>query len=148
MFGRNEINNPDAIVGRVHHHWEHLEEYHPDGGMWGIPQLAKRAGLIEAAAGLMANPEAFRDAMRRALREWPRSVASALTAPGLNRRAWIGHAGCYLAVGSPEETTRIGWHTLDIHEQRAANEAADEVIGEWSTRHHQSMRLPLEGWDA
>ena len=87
--------------------------------------------LIDAAAVLMANPDAFCAAMRRALSEWPRSVSVALTTPGLNKRAWLGHAGCYLATGSPEETTRLGWHQLDDPEQYVANAAADRVISEW-----------------
>jgi hypothetical protein len=73
----------------------------------------------------------FKRAMRRALNEWPKSCAVAMTTPGLNKRAWIGHAGCYLATGSPEETTRLGWHDLDDDQQRKANAAADAVIAEW-----------------
>jgi len=67
----------------------------------------------------------------------------------LNQRAWIGHAGCFLATGSPEETTRLGWHELDDGEQYGANAAADAVIAEWvaATAHshgstHYSGRPP------
>ncbi len=129
MFYRNEIT--DAAPTRVHYPWHALEEYHPDGGMWATPASLNRPRYIRDTAALLANPAAFRDAMRRALKEWPNSTAHALTTPGLNRRAWLGHAGCYLATGSPEETTRLGWHDLDDAEQRWANAAADDVIAEW-----------------
>jgi hypothetical protein len=93
----------------------------------------------------MARPKVFADAMRRVLKEWPKSVAVALQTPGLNRRAWIGHAGCFLATGSPEETTRLGWHELNDEQQIAANKAADLVIDEWE---EQAFQQQLVLWRA
>jgi hypothetical protein len=130
MFSRNEINT-QAPPPRRHYPWHEMEEYQPDGGMWSIPSLHDRQRFIHAAEALMVNPEAFRDSMRLALDQWPRSASVALTTPGMNHRAWLGHAGCYLATGSPEETTRLGWHLLDEGEQMMANETADTVIHEW-----------------
>ena len=150
MFSRNEITGSDATPSRQCYPWHEMEEYQPDGGMWSIPSPSDARRHAEAAAALMAVPPAFADAMRRALAEWPRSVAVALTTPGMNHRAWLGHAGCYLAVGSPEETTRIGWHQLDNAEQYGANAAADQVIHEW--RKVQAVRVGnygMEGlWNA
>lgn len=137
MFYRNEINT--LAPTRGHYPWHELEEYQPDGGMWQIPPPTERDRHITATSALMANPTAFHEAMLVALTEWPNSVAQALTTPGLNRRAWIGHAGCYLATGSPEETTRLGWHELDAAEQYAANEAADRVILEWHRRANETQ---------
>ena len=130
MFYRNEITDA-APPTRQHYAWHELEEYQPDGGMWAIPSPLNRQRFIQETSALMSNPAAFADSMRLALKRWPRSVAVALTTPGLNQRAWLGHAGCYLATGSPEETTRLGWHELDDAEQWAANDAADAVIAEW-----------------
>lgn len=148
MFSRNEIGNPTALPSRRFYPWHELEEYRPDGGMWRVPSPEERSQFIDSTADLMADPEAFADAMRRAVREWPRSVEVALTTPGLNHRAWIGHAGCFLATGSPEETTRLGWHCLDDGEQWAANAAADRVIREWrDARDPRCEQLPLGEWD-
>lgn len=150
MFSRNEINNPHATPSRRFHPWTAMEEYLPDGGMWAIINDSDtRARLAGAAADVMADPERFAESMRRALREWPRSVEVALTTPGMNHRAWLGHAGCFLAVGSPEDVTRIGWHQLDDGEQYAANAAADTVIREWRLQQDCVMEpLPLGDWDA
>lgn len=132
MFYRNEIREGAALTSsRIHYPWHELEEYQPDGGMWSIPTASDRDFFIRETSDLMSNPTAFAVAMRRVITEWPRSIGHALTTPGLNHRAWIGHAGCYLATGSPEETTRLGWHELDDAEQWAANAAADLVIAEW-----------------
>lgn len=149
MFYRNEIVD-DGVhrpAPRKHYYpWHQLEEYHPDGGMWAMPGTTERRQHIEAAEQLMAQPEQFREAMLLALEEWPRSCSVALGNPSLNHRAWIGHAGCYIATGSPEETTRLGWHNLDAAEQWAANAAADEVIDTWHSRRKRAQQLSL--WDA
>lgn len=129
MFNRNEIS--DAQPTRQVYPWHQMEEYLPNGGMWAIPAASDRARFIRESAALMMNRKHFENAMRLALDEWPRSVSVALTTPGMNRRAWIGQAGCFLVTGSPEETTRLGWHTLTDREQRHANSAADLVISEW-----------------
>lgn len=135
MFNRNEIGDPHAKPARVAHHWSKMEEYHPDGGMWQIPSGLDRQRFIDASADLMRDIDSFYRAMSRAVRDWPLSCETAMTTPGLNRRAWIGHAGCFLATGSPEETTRLGWHALSPDQQLAANHAADRAINYWGHRH-------------
>lgn len=147
MFTRNEINSA-SVPGRTFHPWHELEEYLPDGGMWQIPSPASADSHVLAAADLMAIPPKFAAAMRRVLAEWPKSTATALSTPGLNKRAWLGHAGCYLEVGSPEETTRLAWHRLDDGEQFGANDAADTVIAEWRSKQVNSEPIMLGLWDA
>lgn len=146
MFYRNEISDCTAEPTRIHYPWHQMEEYRPDGGMWAIPATNDRERFVTAAENLMVKPPDFEAAMRRALVEWPRSCAVALTTPGLNQRAWLGHAGCYLATGSPEETTRLGWHRLDDDEQRQANAAADAVIDDWRRANLQPVASD-DGWE-
>ena len=129
MFNRNEIT--DTTPARVHYPWHELEEYLPDGGMWGILPPPEHQEHIDAAEKLMVNTNLFRDAMLRAVDEWPKSCSVALTTPGLNKRAWIGHAGTYLATGATEDLTRLAWHRLDPVEQWSANDAADQAIAAW-----------------
>lgn len=131
MFNRNEIVSFTAPE-RKHYPWHELEEYHPNGGMWAIVSNAlTRRKYILATQELMCDTQAFKEAMRTAVVKWPKSTSVAMTTPGLNKKAWLGHAGCFLATGSPEETTRLGWHELDEAEQFAANEAAEQIIYEW-----------------
>lgn len=142
MFGRNEITDPNAKPPRIAHHWSRMEEYRPNGGMWQIPKTLDRGRHIRESSDLMAEPERFADAMRLALKRWPLSCEVAFTAPGLNLRAWLGHAGCFIATGSPEETTRLGWHELDDGEQYGANAAADAVIREWRAANSERDAQP------
>lgn len=100
-------------------------------GVWRIASKEEREKHLPLAADLMRNPQAFLEAMRKVLAEWPLTSNFHLSNPSLNRQAWIGHAGCCFAVNSPEEVTRLSWHTLNSVEQDAANCAADIAIAEW-----------------
>lgn len=124
---------------QVFYHYADLEEH--KAGMWRIVGVEARAGFIEAAATLMRDPERFRVAMIRAADEWPRSTEAAMTTPSLNQRAWFGHAGCCIETGSPEDLTRLAWHTLSESEQDAANAAADEAIEHWLETSLVAFRL-------
>lgn len=115
---------------RTYFHYEKLEEY--QNGMWRIVRGEKRKANSEAAANLMRDPARFTAAMLRALEEWPNSCAHNLSADAVNKIAWLGHAGCCLGVGSPEENTRIGWHLLSPLHQARANAAAQAVLDAWT----------------
>ena len=118
---------------RIFHHYEKCEEY--TAGMWRNVTGEERHGFIRASADLMRDPAGFEAAMLRAVKEWRFSCEHNLTARGVNKRAWLGHAGCCLGVNSPEELTRLGWHTLNQAEQDAANAAADRAIAAWESLH-------------
>jgi hypothetical protein len=99
--------------------------------MWRRIANEEREGFVRAAAILMRSPVSFKAAMMRALREWPVSCEVNMTNTSVNHQAWFGHAGCFIATGSPEDCTRHGWRTLTKTEQAVANRMADEVIEQW-----------------
>lgn len=117
------------MIDRVYFHYQDLEEWRD--GMWRIVGGKKRQSNGEAAAKLMQDSPAFEAAMMRALEEWPNSCRHNLSAEDTNRLAWLGHAGCLLAAGSPEENTRYGWHMLTTKEQDEANATAQKVLDAW-----------------
>jgi hypothetical protein len=127
-------------MSRVYHHYSNLEEYH--AGMWRIVRGQKRKDYIAAAADLMRQPCEFKAAMIRATEQWPNSCEANLTAETVNRIAWLGHAGCCLETGSPEEATRVAWHTLDAYEQKAANKVAGEALELWLRSRRKQMQQP------
>lgn len=114
-------------------HYTEMEEY--AAGMWRIIAGEEREFTIRKVADFMRDTAAFRDAMFRAVREWPNSCEVNLSAQPINKQAWIGHAACCIAVNSPEDVTRLGWHTLSQDEQDRANAAADEAIEYWRQEH-------------
>ena len=129
---------------RVYFHYEELEEY--QAGLWRIVSGEKRKQHIEAAADLMKSSDEFKEAMLQAITLWPKSCAHNFTATGVNKIAWLGHAGCCISVGSPEDCTRAAWHTLSKDEQDDANRVAAEALATWGEPAIPS--LPLWGCNA
>ncbi len=129
-------------------HYPHTEQEDVQAGMWERPSAKERAYESAAAAALMRRPAQFEAAMLGAVRQWPRACEHNLTAIS-NRRAWIGHAGCFLVASSRESSTRDGWHLLSREEQREANAAADRAIATWSLGRPGAVKcgqqLPLWG---
>lgn len=126
---------------QVYHPYWKLEEH--KFGMWRQVHGIDRHSFVALAADLMRDRQKFLAAMLRAVEEWPHSCEMAMTTPSLNRRAWMGHAGCCISIGSPEELTRLGWHTLTRTEQTIANAAADDAISEWERRYNHADNLSL-----
>jgi len=126
---------------RVYYHFNDLEEYHD--GLWKIVRGPEREINVRNASELMKDTGSFREAMFSALTKWPKSCEYNLTADGVNKLAWLGHAGCCIAVGSPEENTRCAWHTLNLSEQNDADRAAESVLWEWERCRLESDVLPL-----
>lgn len=118
---------------RIFHRYEKCEEY--AAGMWRKAPPQERPAYVKASAELMLNPQLFRAAMIKAAMEWKFSCEANLTAPTVNKRAWMGHAGCCVAHGAPEDLTREAWGTLDEEAQDLANAMADEAIAYWAERH-------------
>lgn len=125
-MGRKPLKNR---IQRVYHPYTKCEEF--ASGMWRKVSGQEYEDFASKAHELMANPPRFKAAMSKAVRLWPFSAEHNLTAIECNRRAWLGHAGCFMGVGSPEEPTRIGWHRLTEAQQLEADRVAQEVIDDW-----------------
>ncbi len=106
--------------------WEEWKD-----GMWRFVRGEYRKELKDRARNLMLNTTGFYDAMKKALSMWPISAEMNLSAKCMNRRAWLGHAGCCVATSSPEDITREAWHTLSKEKQDAADAVAEKAIAEW-----------------
>lgn len=117
---------------RIYHPFHKLEDI--QAGMWRNVSSEDRETLKAAAASLMRDVEGFRNAMLKAVNNWPIACEFYLTNPSVNHQAWVGHAGCCIAVNSPEDVTRQAWHTLTQVEQDAANAAADAALENWIKR--------------
>ena len=130
---------------QVYRHYTECEEFFPDNGMWRIVtgQRARESYSV-ASAELLRDPEAFRCACFHVIEEWPNSCEVNMTSAGSNRRAWFGWAACFLFCGSPEDCTRLGWHTLTDDEQHRANAIADEAIENWQRAYRPLVLISQE----
>jgi hypothetical protein len=122
-------------IVRKFHHYTLCEEF--DAGMWRIVPSEEKPGFIRTVAEFMKDAEAFHAGMMRAVREWPYSCEAAFTASSVNQRAWVGHAACCIVHHSPEDLTRLAWHTLTKEQQDAGNAAADRAIAAWRASYTQ-----------
>lgn len=120
-------------IKRIYHRFEKCEEY--KSNMWKACRPEEREKFISEAATLMKNYDDFLAAMMQAVNDWPISCEANLTASTMNHQAWIGHAGCAIAVESPEDMTRLAWRTLTKDEQDRANTAADVAIAAWREKY-------------
>lgn len=136
--GGPSLNPQIKRIFHPYHLWEETA-----AGMWRIVTGDARKPYLAAAAALMRNPEAFKAAMMRAVNEWRFSCEANLSARSVNRQAWLGHAGCCIATGSPEDITRQAWWTLNQSEQDEANRVADECILAWEKLHLSRLAKSL-----
>lgn len=116
---------------------ESWEELH--WNMWG--EVPNRKRYLEKAVIFTGNYRLYGRYMKRVVQEWPNSCLNALTDQALNRRAWIGHAACALALRCPEDITRQAWGLLTYEQRLLANREADRAIQSWEMCYLQGQRI-------
>ena len=122
---------------RVYHPFDKWEEV--AHGMWS-PVEDKKLWL-EKAIVFTGNYKLYGSYMLRVIKEWPISCENALTDNNLNKKAWVGHAACALAIGCPEHITREAWGHLAYEQQFLANKEADRAIWIWSNNYSKSKGI-------
>jgi hypothetical protein len=105
--------------------------------MWG--EVQDRAGMLQKAIEFTGDHKRYGSYMVRVVNEWPNSCANALTDPALNRRAWVGHAACAMALGCPEDITRHAWSYLSNEQRILANGEAERAIQSWEKRLREGL---------
>lgn len=132
----SRVNQSDMVgpgrppePGRHYVDYRDLEEFH--AGMWRRQSgEAAQLNLVALAARLLRDPERFRAALAKVLREWPTSCRAELTRRG-NHLAWLGQAACCVVHGVPEDLTRRAWWKLTEAERAVADSVAREAEASW-----------------
>ena len=107
--------------------------------MWG--EVVNRRIFLQRAVIFTGNHRLYGRYMHRVTVEWPNSCINALTDYNLNRKAWIGHAACALALRCPEDITRQAWGLLTDEQRILANRQADRAIQSWEVRYRASLGI-------
>jgi hypothetical protein len=126
-----------ARVWRPIESWEEISF-----NMWG--ESFSRKDLLRRAICFTGNHRLYGRYMLRVTQEWPNSCVNALTDYSLNRRAWIGHAACALALRCPEDVTRQAWGYLTNEQRTLANAQADQAIQSWEMCYRKSIGIRLD----
>lgn len=114
--------------------WEEVEH-----NMWG--KAKNKNAMLKKAIEFTSNHIAYGEYMMRVAKEWPASCENALTDNMINKKAWIGHAACALALGCPEDITRKAWGYLSYEQQLLANNQAEAAIQSWEKLYAESKGL-------
>ena len=141
-------------VKRIWHPYTSWEEFH--AGMWRRVYGDERAKFLGEAIRFTGDPELYGQWMLKVTAAWPMSCEHNLTDIGQNRRAWIGHAACCLAIKCPEDITRSAWGHLSEDQRMKANQKADFAIVTWERAHsrknsevHRHLETAwIPGWDS
>lgn len=114
--------------------WEEI-----NANMWG--EVPDRRLYLQRAVIFTGNHRLYGRYMMRVTHEWPNSCINALTDYNLNRKAWIGHAACALALRCPEDITRQAWGLLTDEQRILANSQASRAIQSWEMRYRESLGI-------
>ena len=116
--------------------WEDVE-------MWTPCSQKERKALVEKAVVFTGNDCLYGHWMHQVLTAFPKACEHNLTDLSMNRRAWIGHAACFLATVCSEDVTREAWGLLTDHQRDLANLQADAAIAAWE-KHHEAKNTGLD----
>lgn len=123
-----------CLIKRVYHpHWLWEEVA---ANMWGT--VEDREYYLKLAIEFAGDADLYGEYMLRVVEEWPHSSEHNLSNKSQNRRAWVGHAACALALQCPEDIVRQAWRHLTEQQQIDANAAADRAIAHWESNVWQS----------
>jgi len=126
---------------RVYRHYLDWEEL--DTNMWGA--VSNRKLWVKKALDFTSDHQKYGRFMIKVVESWPNSCENWLTDYSSNRRAWIGHAACAMAINCPEDITREAWGLLTDEQRKLANRQADRAIQLWEHNYAKSkgVREPL-----
>lgn len=122
---------------RVWHPYDMWEEV--KFNMWG--KVDDNRLYLDKAIEFTGDHKLYGSFMMKVVNDWPYSCENALTDYHMNRRAWIGHAACALAIGCPENITRQAWKDLSYEQQYLANKEASRAIRAWENMYIESGKL-------
>ena len=107
--------------------------------MWG--SVENRNEALQRAIEFTGNADLYGEFMMRVAKEWKFSCEHNLSDLSQNRKAWIGHAACALAMRCPEDIVRQAWAFLTEAQQISANGKASEAIEYWECQREPSIKM-------
>lgn len=112
--------------------------YHPywkwecyANGMWRKELKQYEIDNLNHIIKFTSDHELYGESMLRAVKEWKYSCENFLSNKSINRRAYIGHAGCCILYKWPEYLVRAAWKELTESQRVRANKKADIAIKLW-----------------
>ena len=117
---------------QIYHNYNLWEDY--KSGMWRKLKKQEEKEYLQKAVDFTGDADLYGHWMIQVVKNWKYSCEHNLTDVSQNRRAWIGHAACQLAINCPEYITRQAWGFLSKDQQDKANAVADKAILLWESK--------------
>lgn len=127
---------------RIWHPYTSWEDY--KAGMWRTVSGKEKAYLLQKAIIFTGNAALYGEWMLKVIDAWPIGCEHNFTDTSINRRAWVGHAACCMAINCPESVTREAWKHLNQQQQDDANAVADIAIKTWEHNEKKDKQLCLD----
>ncbi len=118
---------------RIYHPYWKWEDFH--AGMWRKATPTEEKELLPLAVNFTGDAKLYGSFMALVVEQWTFACEHNLTDTAMNRRAWIGHAACSMAIGCPEYLTRRAWWMLTQEQRDLADAEADRAIEKWELEH-------------
>lgn len=114
--------------------WEELKF-----NMYG--EVTDKKKYLQMAIEFTSNHEKYGTYMLQVITLWKYSCENALTDTRINRKAWVGHAACALAMQCPEDIVREAWGHLTDEQRILANREAQRAIDVWESNYAKSIGI-------
>jgi hypothetical protein len=127
---------------RIWHPYTEWEDY--KHGMWATFTGQNKKQFLDKAVLFTGDAVLYGSWMIEVVKHWRIGCEHNLTDVSINRRAWVGHAACCLAIGCPENITREAWGQLTDKQRNEANAMADKAIIYWEENESKNTQLHLD----
>jgi hypothetical protein len=124
---------------RIYHPYWEWEDY--QNGMWRKCNVVEEKDFLEKAIVFTGDFKLYGEYMIKITLLWPITCQHNLTDNTQNRKAWLGHAACCLAINCPEYITRQAWGYLNNTQQKNANIQAENAIIAWEKKNNFFERI-------
>lgn len=122
---KNEYTN----IKRIYHPYWKWECY--KNGMWRKETKEYELKNLDEIIKFTSDHLLYGKAMLKAVDLWKYSCDNFLSNVSLNRKAYIGHAGCCIERLYPEYLVRMAWGELTESQRLLANKEAEKAIKIW-----------------
>ena len=119
-------------------YWE-WEDYL--NGMWQKLPKDQEPTMLQKAIEFTGDHVKYGNAMKEVVYKWPHTMLNTLTNMSVNRRAFLGHCACQLAINCPEYITRQAWHELTDMQRYLADKVAQQTIDKWCAEYERKNRI-------
>jgi len=114
---------------RIYKHYNQWEDW--INGMWRHVEKDEYESYLQKAIEFTGDHVKYGESMAIVIKEWENTMLHNLTNSSMNKRAFLGHCACCLAINCPEYIVRDAWRLLTEKQRHDADMIAQKHIDNW-----------------